>query len=189
MLTAEDILHALGMGEELDWEFKCARGGLPLSLWETYSAMANADGGVIVLGVEQHGDEFSIAGLPDPARMRKNFWDTINNRGKVSANLLRDDDAVMATVEGQPILAVKVPRALRRERPVYVGQNPIRGTYRRNFEGDYKCSEEEVGRMLADRSEEPADSRILAGFGLDDLDSDSLQHYRQRFSARVPDHP
>ena len=113
MLTAEDILHALGMGEELDWEFKSARGGLPLSLWETYSAMANADGGVIVLGVEQHGDEFSISGLPDPVKMRKNFWDTINNRGKVSVNLLRDDDAVVTIVEGKRILAVKVPRASR----------------------------------------------------------------------------
>src|ERR1035438_5387732 len=30
-----------------------------------------------------------------------------------------------------------VPRANRRQRPVYVGQNPINGTYRRNYEGDY----------------------------------------------------
>ncbi len=73
MPTAEDILRALGIGEGLDWEYKSARGGLPGSLWETYSAMANTDGGVIVLGVEQHGDEFSIAGLPDPARMKKNL--------------------------------------------------------------------------------------------------------------------
>ena len=177
------------MGEELDWEFKSARGGLPGSLWETYSAMANTDGGGIVLGVEQQADKFSIGGLSDPARMKKNFWDTINNRGKVSVNLLRDDDVTVETIEDKKVLALRVPRASRRERPVYIGQNPIRGTYRRNFEGDYKCSEEEVGRMLADRSEEPADSRILEGFALDDLDNDSLQRYYQRFSARVPDHP
>ncbi len=189
MPTAEDILRAVGVGEELDWEFKSAKGGLPNSVWETYSAMANTDGGAIVLGVDQHGDEFSIGGLPDPNRMRKSFWDTVNNRGKVSVNLLRDSDAEAVNVGGKVVLVVRVPRASRRARPVYVGQNPVHGTYRRNFEGDYKCSEDEVGRMLADRSEEPADSRILEGFGPDDLNSDSLQRYRRRFSARVPDHP
>src|SRR5262249_39607416 len=74
-------------------------------------------------------------------------------------------------------------------RPVYVGQNPLTGTYRRTFEGDYRCTHDEVGRLLADRAEEPADSRVLERFGIDDLDPPTLQQYRQRFSARAPDHP
>ena len=43
--------------------------------------------------------------------------------------------------------------------------------------------------MLADRGDEPADTLILEGFGLEDLDEASLQQYRQRLSARTPDHP
>lgn len=178
--------ESIGLHEDHDLEYKSAKGGLPGSLWETYSAMANTEGGTIVLGVEDDG---TISGLSDPAQMRQRFWDTVNNRGKVSANLLSDSDVVEHEVNGKTVLAIRVPRAGRWERPVYVGQNPLTGTYRRNFEGDYHCSQQEVGRMLADRSEEPADSVILDGFGFDDLDEASLQQYRQRFSARTPDHP
>ena len=92
-------------------------------------------------------------------------------------------------VESKKVLVIKVPRANRRQRPVYIGQNPITGTYRRNYEGDYHCSADEVGRMLAHQAEEPADCRILDRFSLGDLDKASVKQYRQRFAARSPDHP
>ena len=57
------ILEAVHVGETTDWEFKSARGGFPGSFWETYSAMANSDGGIVILGVreDEHG---AAAGRP-----------------------------------------------------------------------------------------------------------------------------
>ncbi len=36
-------------------------------------------------------------------------------------------------------MAFIVPRAGREQRPVYVGRDPMTGTFRRNDEGDYRC--------------------------------------------------
>ena len=187
-MNENDILEAVAAGESADWEFKSAQGGFPASVWETYSAMANTDGGTIVLGIGEATEGFAIEGLKNPPQTVKTCWDALNNRGKVSANLLTGNDARLATVDGKAVLVIHVPRAGRRQRPVYVGQNPLEGTYRRNYEGDYKCPQDEVGRMLADQSLEPADSRILANFTITDLDADSVRQYRNRFSARNPTH-
>jgi ATP-dependent DNA helicase RecG len=40
--------------------------------------------------------------------------------------------------------------------------------------------------MFADQSEDPADSRILPGFALDDIHQDSLNQFRNVFMARAP---
>ena len=181
-----DILTHLGWSESDDLEFKSAKGGLPQSLWETYSAMANTQGGVILLGVESNGN---VIGLADPHKIKKSFWDTLNNRTKVSANLLGNHDVEEFDHPCGKIIAIHVPRASRYQRPVFIEQNPLRGTFRRNHEGDYHCTEQEVSRMLVDRSEEHADGRILKHYLMDDLDPQSLQQYRQRLASHKPTHP
>ena len=60
-LTARQIERLIKQGEVVHTECKDASGGLPDSLWESYSAFANTDGGVILLGVKEVGGKFSIA--------------------------------------------------------------------------------------------------------------------------------
>lgn len=104
----------LSWREGVDLEFKTAagqdgRGELPHSLWETYSAMANTDGGVIVLGVKELRDgSLNVQGVPDSERVTKDFWNVINNPNKISVNLLKTDehhldvsDALKRLVDGE----------------------------------------------------------------------------------------
>ena len=139
-----------------------------------------------MLGVKETPDgRFEMDGLSDSLKTEKDFWNTINNREKVSVNLLRGTDAQIHVVDGKELFVIEVPLAARRQRPVYLGQNPLTGTYRRFNDGDYKCSEYEVRRMLSDQSEQSADSRILPFFSEKDLDSESINQYRNP-AIRLP---
>ena len=179
--------------ESADLEFKTASGGFPKSLWETYSAFANTDGGIIILGIRERNGHLQIEGLtPEQIQQyKKQFWNDVNNPDCVSYNLLVDRDVIEGEYEGKKLLLIRVPRATRSQRPVYCTSNPFRGhTYKRNNEGDYKCTNEEVKRMLADADDaHPQDSRILSNYSIDDIDTLSLKQYRQYFTSRQPAHP
>jgi len=63
---------------------------------------------------------------------------------------------------------------------VYVGQNMLTGTFRRNNEGDCRCPEEVVRRMVAEQVEDSRDARVLVHYGMSDLDSKTIADYRRR---------
>ena len=173
-------------------EFKSASGGFPKDFWKTYSAFANTNGGVIVLGVSEKKGSFNFDGLTADLiiKYQKEFWNNVNNTQSVSINLMNNDDVKSVKISGKEVLVFNVPAAERKNKPVYLTLNPFKNTYKRNYEGDYGCKDEEVRRMLADAdlSFSP-DSRILEGFSLSDIDLFSLKQYRQIFASIRPSHP
>lgn len=192
VLTRDQILEAARVGEGTDWEFKSAKGGLPGSFWETYSAMANSEGGIIVLGAREGGDGGVVLdGLPAElaAKHQKALWDGLHDRQKVSTNLLTTADVATVALDHTVVVAVRVPRAERKARPVFLGPHPLTGSYRRRHEGDYRCSPAEVRRMLADADEETRDAGLLECFTLQDFDPASLQQYRRLFQLVHAGHP
>ena len=170
-------------------EVKRAKGGLPNSLWETYSAFANTDGGIILLGVDEKEDYKLVAtGVEDVHKMKADFWNVINNKQKVSLNILTERMVSSRTIEGKDILCVEVPKADRRHKPIYVGNDPMRGTYRRGFEGDYLCAKEEVAAMYRDSSDTSIDQKVLQSCDISAFDLDAVHRYRNRFSQFHPTH-
>lgn len=133
-------------------EAKEALGGLPESIWETYSAFANAQGGIILLGVEELPDKSLHAlDILDPQWLIEDFWRLVNDPELVSANILTAEDVQIHNVDGKQIIAITIPKAEPKDRPVYIDGDPYRGSYYRCGEGDYRISKEEVDRMLAQR--------------------------------------
>jgi len=133
-------------------EAKRALGGLPHSIWETYSAFANTLGGVILLGVEEKNDHtFQPVDLPNPQLLIDEFWEIINDQKLVSANILGDEDVYILKVKGRHIIVIQVPCASDVDRPVYVEGNPFHAYYR-SGDGDYLFSKEEIQRMVCEAS-------------------------------------
>ncbi len=124
-LTVDDI--AL-LAESVELECKAAQGRnglgeLPSDFWRTYSAMANAEGGVILLGIEEKPrGVFQAVGLKQVDRVRKALWDNLHNAKQVNANLLTEQHIQPLIVAGKTVLRVEVPRASRHQRPVHVGR-------------------------------------------------------------------
>lgn len=169
-------------------EAKKALGGLPQSIWETYSSFANTLGGILLLGVEEQKDKsLHPIRLPDPERLVAEFWRIVNDPARVSVNILTDRNVQVQRQGESCIIAITVPRANRRDLPVYLDGN-LRNSYRRNGEGDYRCSPEEIAAMLRDAEVSSQDRRVLEGLGTDALDGDSIGRYREQLGKTKPGH-
>lgn len=191
-LKTLDDLHLLAETVELECKLaqgQDGKGELPKDFWPTYSAMANAHGGVVLLGVRENNGKFSIAGLENPTKVRSDLFNTLNNPSAASTNLLSDADVVAAVIDGKSILVVRIPAAARKQKPVFLKGQPLGNTYRRLNDGDRHCDDETVKRMLAEQVEDERDARILTGFGMDDIDPESLRIYRQMLRDEKPAHP
>ena len=170
-------------------EAKKATGGLPNSVWETYSSFANTQGGIILLGVIENDDKsLEVIGISNPEKMIKEFWDAINNQNKVSVNILTDRNVEIQELDGKKIICIDVPRAYRYDKPVYIGGNPINGSYRRNWEGDYKCTRDEVQAMFRDASHQNVDMLVIEEMDMSVFNFESVRSYRMRMKYSRPGH-
>lgn len=195
MNIAEQIRLKLQLKENSEVEFKSAAGGFPKAeFWRSFSALANTNGGTIVLGVKEKNHKFTPDGLSEElvAKYRKQFWDDAHNRSCVNIPLLVESDIEeIKTDGGQYLLAFRIPRAQYDLRPIHLTLTPFGHTYKRRDEGDYLCSDDEIKQMYSDANNmrASADSRILRGYSFDDIDIPTLHQYRRAYDIKHENHP
>ena len=106
----------------------------------------------------------------------------------MNLNLLRNEDVDIVTIDGKDVIYVNVPQAEYMVRPVYINNNIQRGVYKRNHEGDYHCTEQELKMMLRDANEAGNDRMFLEYYTMDDIDMPTLERYRIMFRLSNPEH-
>ena len=146
-----------------------------------------------MLGIEENRKEtditkrFQIIGVDDAQKIINDFWNTVNS-DKENENILCSNDVDKVEVEGVQIVYVHVPQADWRVKPIYLNGNVYKGTYRRNHEGDYHCTERQVRAMIRDSFEEGNDGMLLEHYDMNDIDLDTLHRYRTLFQFRNDGH-
>ena len=118
-MQSEEIKKLVAKRENAAVEFKRARGGVPADFWPSYSAFANTDGGIIIIGVREKDGKREIEGLPDAEKTVVDIWNAVNNAEKISANVLFNESVYPVEVDGKQLVVVEVPRAERTVRPVF----------------------------------------------------------------------
>lgn len=177
------ILEILKIGENCEIEFKSSKSQLSKSIWSTYSAFCNSNGGIIVLGIieNKNRETMQIEGVDNIKNILKDFWNTINNRNKVSINILNDNDVRVLKINDKNIIVISIHNIDRTLKPVYINNNPMTGTYKRNYEGDYLCTDKEVKNLITESSINTKDTIVLENMTIENVRSDTLQSYRNRF--------
>ena len=153
---------------------------------ETYSAFANSDGGIIVLGLKECEEGLRVEGVSDAEGNIRNIWDLLNNRKIVSANLLSNNDLRMMDCDGRKLIVMDVPRADRMDRPVYILNN-LCNAFRRSGEGDYRCSMEEITAMMVDSYRNPVDRAFVRTSMMEDLSRRTIEAYRNNYRVLRPE--
>ncbi len=152
LLTLDDIAKV-----RETWNVECklaqgrdGHGALPEDIWETYSAFANTQGGDIFLGLRELGPgNYELAGISNPGRVVDELLTGANDPKVVSANVLCIDSIEILTIEGKFVIHVHIPKASVHLRPVYVGSDPLHGSFIRTGSSDIKLFPDRVKRMQA----------------------------------------
>ena len=193
MIPSKNLNQILKQGERLTLECKKATSTLPSSIWETYSSFANTYGGTILLGVAEDlkqpefNKRFQIKGVDNPQKLITDFWNTINSN-KVNENILSDSDIDIIDIENKKVICINIPQADWRIKPIFLNENVYKGTYKRNNEGDYHCTERQVRAMIRDSFEDGNDGILLEHYNMEDIDLNSLHRYRNLFQVWNTDH-
>ena len=171
-----ELEKLLELKEGSNVELKKANNQVPKSFWETYSAFANTDGGIVIFGIDEKSKE--VTGVSDAYKIRDDLFNNLNNPNKVSKNVISNKDVKIVELQNKSsIILINVPEAPYNSKPIYLNGNP-KQAYERLGEGDRKLSSEKFKALIIGSKKE-TDNELLKSYELDDLDIESLQMYRK----------
>ncbi|WKD61848.1 Divergent AAA domain protein [Corynebacterium ciconiae DSM 44920] len=160
-----DTLRKLG-ADTARVEVKASVSKLPRSLAESVSALANGDGGIIILGLQE------AEGFRPAERFRaKPIADALAG---MCANDMQPPvraDIELVEFEGATVVTAVVPSLPLEEKPCYVKtKGKYGGSFIRTGDGDRKLSAYEIDRLEENRRQPAWDRVVVSTSSLEDLD-------------------
>ncbi|HET9080603.1 MAG TPA: ATP-binding protein [Trebonia sp.] len=156
-------------------EVKKSQGGLPVSIWETISAFANAQGGTIILGVDEKRG-FNVGGVHDPGAIESALGSVC---GDLEPAVRADIHTVL--VDDKAVVVAEIPPVARDQRPCHKRSlGPWAGSRLRVSDGDRKLTDYEISVLIANRAAQHYDSAPVSQARIDNLDRDALAGFIKR---------
>ncbi|MFU8843377.1 MAG: RNA-binding domain-containing protein [Bacteroidales bacterium] len=180
-MTKEELIQRLDDLEWEDFEVKEAKSEVPRNVRETVSAFSNTSGGWIIFGVKQQGKNYEIRGVEKPDKVEQDF--TTSLRGDVY-NIKISPECKKYNFDEGVVLGFKIPPS--NKKPVWFN-NP-KNTFIRTSSGDQRATQEEVDAMYRDSAFGTKDSE-LTKFGIEDLNTESIDGYRNYLATINSSHP
>ncbi len=167
-------LFESGQSETLAFELENAS---LTRLAETFAALANSQGGIVIMGVEPTGE--AVKGVRDPE----------GSREKALAAGLRCEPPLvlprpeLASLDDKQVLVVQVPAGLPH---AYA----LRGKYMaREGKKNRALGPRQLRQLLRERGESNFEAQMVGGATLDDLDRERVQAYARLFLPQEAPRP
>nr|WP_306814304.1 ATP-binding protein [Actinomyces bowdenii] len=185
---AERVARLRQLGsDDAGTEVKAAAGGLPKSVWESVSAFANTDGGIVILGLDEKRAFAPVEGF-DAGRIVNALVAGLQQDPKVAPVPEGRHRIERGTVDGAPVVVLEVDslRGLPEVRlPCYVlSQGMARGSYKRVDDQDRHLTAYEIYMLQTSYQVLGTDRMEVPGAALEELSSDAVQRMLGSIRAR-----
>lgn len=163
-------------------EVKASAKRLSTDIWDSVSAFANTQGGLIVLGLSENDGFVPVDGF-DIDVVRDQFVEGIGDGGVQGVKLTNPPAYGMTreTVDGAPVLLITVAANQPGNRPCFVTAKGLPGgAYKRIDDKDVKLSATEVFEMQYELTVSDADRQIVEDADESDLDAQVLDDLIER---------
>lgn len=181
----KEIEKALALNSETNLaEFKKAQGGFPKKeVKKTLSAFGNAEGGIIVFGVEEKDNKIlEVIGAENIADLQEKM--TNLSTGDMNSVLRLDYHTF--EINKKTILAIYVPKCENHLKPYYIKDIGLpNGAYVRDGNTDRKMTEEEMKNYVRNAQGDNFDGKCAEDVSIEDISFEKIEKFLQKSAQKT----